>query len=366
MGRIPTVLEPQGLYEVDEAGTAALARARANAGGGGELVLVYHFAGFMDAGHTAELAMEHLLGERFALTPSSDPADDGADLPAPAAPDEDGSPSGRARHRRADPDPVDDIHPVVARFDADRLVDYRAQRPTMTFDSDHWAEYEAPELAVRLASDAIGTPFLILYGPEPDTEWELFAAALVQLTRELGVSLSVTFHGIPFAVPHTRPTALIPHGSRPELMAGYPKWFDRAQVPGSAMALAEYRLGQDGQAVLGLAAQVPHYVSRSQYPAAAVRVLEAVTSATGLVLPMQELHEQAQLVFTEISAQVVQGDDELRSMIHSLEEQYDSIAGSQSRTNLLAEQAERLPSADELARQFEQFLAEHDRGDSDR
>lgn len=364
MGRIPTVLEPQGLYELDEAGKAALARARSRSGGGGELVLAYHFAGFMDAGHTAELAMEHLLGDRFAFA-ASDSAD-GREDPAAGLLDDDGSGAARARHRRGDPDPVDEIHPVVARFDADRLVDYRAQRPTMTFDSDRWAEYEAPELAVRLASDAIGTPFLVLYGPEPDTEWELFSAALVQLTRELGVTLSVNFHGIPFAVPHTRPTALIPHGSRPDLMTGYPKWFDRAQVPGSAMALAEFRLGQDGQAVLGLAAQVPHYVSRSQYPAAAVRVLEAVTAATGLVLPAQELHEQAQLVAAEISAQVVQGDDELRSMIHSLEEQYDSVAGAEPRTNLLAEQAERLPSADELARQFEQFLAEHDRGDSDR
>ena len=362
MGRIPTVLEPQGLYELDEAGTAALARARARSGGGGELVLVYHFAGFMDAGHTAELVMEHLLGERFAFG-DAEPADED---PPDDPPDDGGFRPIRARHRREQPDPVDAIHPVVARFDADRLVDYRAQRPTMTFDSDHWAEYEAPELAVRLAADAIGTPFLVLYGPEPDTEWELFSAALVQLTRELGVTLSVNFHGIPFAVPHTRPTALIPHGSRRELMAGYPKWFDRAQVPASAMALAEFRLGQDGQAVLGLAAQVPHYVSRSQYPAAAVRVLEAVNGATGLVLPVQELHEQAQLVFAEISAQVVQGDDELRSMIRGLEEQYDSIAGAEPRTNLLAEQAERLPSADELARQFEQFLAEHDRGDSDR
>lgn len=322
-----TVADPQGLYELDQAGLAALDEARANAGGGDDLVLLYHYEGFMDAGHAAEQVMEHVLGERFQF--ETEPA-----------------------------------NPVLARFDADRLVDYRAQRPNMTFDSDHWADYEAPELTVQLAKDAIGTPFLVMYGPEPDTEWELFSRAVRSLVERVGVTLAVNFHGIPFAVPHTRPTTLIPHGNRPDLLAGHPKWFDRAQVPGSAMALVEYRLAEAGHSVLGLAAQIPHYVSRSPYPAASVRILEAVTAATGLVLPANDLHEQAKRITAEIDVQVTQGDDELRSMIHGLEAQYDAVAGSSPRSNLLAERSADLPTAEELAEQFEQFLAEHDR-DSD-
>jgi hypothetical protein len=320
------VSEP--LYELDQAGLAALAEARGGSGGGGDLVLLFHYEGFMDAGHAAEQVMEHVLSERFQLN------------------------TGDGEH---------DGNPVVARFDADRLVDYRAQRPTMTFDTDHWAEYEAPKLEVQLARDAIGTPFLVMYGPEPDTEWERFSASVIEMVDKLGVTLSVDFHGIPFAVPHTRPTTLIPHGNRQDLLAGYTKWFDRAQVPGSAMALVEYRLGEHGHAVLGLAAQIPHYISRSPYPAAAVRILEAITSATGLVLPVQELHTQAQRVEAEIEAQVTQGDEDLRAMIRSLEVQYDTVAGTVPRTNLLAEQAALIPTAEELARQFEQFLAEQDR-----
>lgn len=319
------------LYELDQAGLAALAEARGGSGGGGELILLFHYEGFMDAGHAAEQVMEHVLSERFQLN------------------------AGDGEH---------DGNPVVARFDADRLVDYRAQRPTMTFDTDHWAEYQAPKLEVQLARDAIGTPFLVMYGPEPDTEWERFSASVIEMVDKLGVTLSVDFHGIPFAVPHTRPTTLIPHGNRQDLLAGYTKWFDRAQVPGSAMALVEYRLGERGHAVLGLAAQIPHYISRSPYPAAAVRILEAITSATGLVLPVQELHTQAQRVEAEIEAQVTQGDEDLRAMIRSLEVQYDTVAGTVPRTNLLAEQAALIPTAEELARQFEQFLAEQDR-DSD-
>ena len=268
--------------------------------------------------------------------------------------------SGQSGPGGATKSPPPEFNPVVARFDADRLVDYRAQRPVMTFDTDHWSAYETPELTVRLAKDATGTPLLVMYGPEPDTEWERFSRAVVDLVEKLGVTLSINFHGIPFGVPHTRPTTLIPHGNRPELLSGYPKWFDQAQVPGSAMALTEYRLAQAGKDVFGLAAQVPHYVSRSPYPAASVRILEAITAATGLVLPTGELRERADRIAEDIATQVAAGDDELRAIITSLEAQFDAIAGSGSRPNLLAEQAGEIPTADELARQFEAFLAEQD------
>jgi hypothetical protein len=311
----------RALYTYDSEGVAALSAARRpprSALSGqrrGDLVLLYHFAGFMDAGQAAELALDYMLGG--------------------------------------------DEAPVVARFDVDRLVDYRAQRPLMTFSADHWSSYDAPELTVRLAKDAIGTPFLVFSGPEPDTEWELFSRAVVNLVDELGVTLAVNFHGVPFGVPHTRPVHLIPHGNRRDLLLGYPKWFDQAQVPGSAMALTEFRLAQAGRDVFGLAAQVPHYVARSAYPAAAVRILEAVTSATGLVLPAQDLRERALRVGLQIDNEVGQGDQELRGVIRSLEEQYDAAEGGSGRPNLLAEQ-QKLPSADDLAREFEAFLAEQD------
>ncbi len=116
-------------------------------------------------------------------------------------------------------------------------------------------------------------------------EWERFAAAVRQIVERLGVRLSVNFHGIPMGVPHTRPVGLTPHGSRTDLMPGHRSPFDEAQVPGSAESLVEYRLTEAGHDTLGVAAHVPHYVARSAYPDAALTALEAVTAATGLVLP---------------------------------------------------------------------------------
>ncbi|MQS12118.1 PAC2 family protein [Streptomyces kaniharaensis] len=308
----------QALYELDQQGVAAVAAANAELRDtGAGLVLLHHFEGFMDAGEAGGQVVAHLL--------------------------ETGSPR------------------VVARFDHDRLVDYRARRPAMAFDRDRWTSYDPPEILLQLVRDAAGAPFLLLTGPEPDVEWERFGAAVRELVERFEVRLSLDFHGIPMGVPHTRPVGLTPHGNRLDLAADYPQWFEQAQVPGSAQALLEYRLAEAGHDVLGFAVHVPHYVARSAYPAAAVLILEAVQSATGLVLPGTPLRRRVDEVFAEIEEQLSQGDDELRSAIRGMEGQYDAVAGVESRESLLAEPVD-LPSADELGRRFEQFLADHERG----
>src|SRR5262245_3070416 len=63
-----------------------------------------------------------------------------------------------------------DSEPLVS-FDVDQLLDYRSQRPEMTFTSDHWDDYTPPELAVHRVRDLDGRSFLLLHGPEPDLQW---------------------------------------------------------------------------------------------------------------------------------------------------------------------------------------------------
>ncbi|WP_309052076.1 PAC2 family protein [Streptomyces sp.] len=309
------MLDPQDLYVWDPKGLAVVDVALAQESAG--LVMLYHFDGYIDAGETGEQIIGRVLDT----------------LP----------------------------HQLVARFDHDRLVDYRARRPLLTFRRDRWTAYETPSIEVRLVQDATGAPFLVLSGPEPDVEWERFAAAVRQIVERLGVRLSVNFHGIPMGVPHTRPVGLTPHGSRTDLMPGYRSPFDEAQVPGSAEALLEYRLMEAGHDTLGVAAHVPHYVARSPYPDAALTVLEAVTAATGLVLPgvAHALRSEARRTQTEIDRQIREGDEELVSLVQGLEHQYDAVAGAETRGSLVAEPVD-LPSADELGREFERFLAERE------
>ncbi len=297
--------EPGELYEIVDDGPALE-----------EPVLLVALDGFVDAGNAARLAMECL------------------------------ETSGSQRH------------PVV-RFDVDQLVDYRSRRPPLRFESDRWAAYEGPELDIVALTDTGGTQYLLLSGPEPDTQWERFSAAVEQLVVRLGVRLVINLTAIPMAVPHTRPIGVTVHGTRPELTEGHEAWFATAEVPGSAVALMEFRLGEAGHDAMGFAVHVPHYLARAEYPQAARVLLDHVGLAAGLYLPTESLSTAATRADTEIAEQVA-GSEEVAQVVAALERQYDTVSsGRGDRTSLGL--AGELPSADELAAEVEKFLA--DQGD---
>jgi predicted ATP-grasp superfamily ATP-dependent carboligase len=281
----------------------------------GRPVLIQALTGFVDAGAASRLAREHLL----------------TSLP------------GR----------------VIATFDIDALLDYRSRRPVMIFVEDHWESYEEPTLALYLLHDGANTPFLLLSGPEPDLYWERFTKAMIELVERLGVRLVVGFNSIPMAVPHTRPTGVTAHATRRELITGYEPWLRRVQVPSGAGHLLEFRLGQAGRDAVGFAVHVPHYLAQSEYPAAAEKLLTAVSKATGLMLPTEELRHAADLARTEIDQQIAQAD-EAASVVRSLEAQYDAFVRGQQANSLLADTGP-LPTAEELGAELERFLAEQSR-----
>jgi predicted ATP-grasp superfamily ATP-dependent carboligase len=276
-----------------------------------DLVLLYYLDGFIDAGAAGRLLAAHLLST------------------------------------------LD--HQPIARFDVDSLLDYRSRRPVMTFSKDHWEDYETPMLELALLHDIAGTPFLLLSGLEPDREWDAFTAAVSQLSASLGVRVAVGFHGIPMGVPHTRQLGITAHATQPGLVEGYRPLVDKLQVPGSAAALLEYRLGAENRAAIGFAVHVPHYLAQAAYPAAAVTLLESVQRVTGLELPADALRESARRTDLEIARQV-EGSEEVAQVVHALEEQYDAFTAD--RESLLADNAEPMPTAEELGAQFERFLAE--------
>jgi len=294
-------MQPEELYELDTDPTPEVEGA----------ALLVHLEGFMDAGAAGRLLTEHLL-DAFE-------------------------------------------HTTVARFDTDRLLDYRSRRPLMTFDGGKWESYDAPELSVFQVADSAGKPFLLLTGPEPDHEWEGFVSATMSLADRLGAGPMITYFGVPMGIPHTRPLGVITHSSRPGLVTSKVPLPSKLQVPASASSLMEFRFGEAGRDAIGLVVQVPHYLSQAAYPTAALTLIDALTEVTGLDLPALELREAADRTNELIDRQVAESA-EVAELVQGLEAQYDAAAARDGE-NLLAEGQE-MPTADELAAQFEQFLAE--------
>jgi predicted ATP-grasp superfamily ATP-dependent carboligase len=253
-------------------------------------------------------------------------------------------------------------HRLVASFDVDQLLDYRSRRPLMIFDGDHWESYDEPALELHAVKDAEGREFLLLEGAEPDIAWERFIAAVQGLVERLGVRLTIGVHGIPMGVPHSRPTTVTAHGTRPELTAGREPWVGRIQVPGSVINLLELRLGQAGQDAMGFAVHVPHYLAQSEYPAAAAALADQITAASGLTIPTSALRAAAEETRAQIDEQVT-ASAEVAAVVHALEEQYDAYVGGSGRGDLLAGRGGGFPTADELGAEFERFLADQPKSD---
>ena len=293
------MLDPRQLYTVHEDVLAGLA--------GHRPVLVHQLDGFVDAGQAGRLLTANLIEQLDSE--------------------------------------------VLAVFDHDQLHDYRSRRPAMIFDTNQWRSYADLQLRLLKMTDEQGEVFLLFSGPEPDVQWERLAAALIGLIEQLDVRLTITLHGIPMAVPHSRPITATAHATDPELVQGYRSWIDRVEVPASFTGLLEYRLGQLDRKAMGFAAHVPHYLAQAAFPAAGLALTRQLSQATGLAIPLEPLEDAAATNLTDINAEMAQSG-EVQELVATLEQQYDAMA---------ADTSQQVPSADEIGAEFERFLAERDR-----
>lgn len=252
----------------------------------------------------------------------------------------------------------------VVIFDNDELLDYRARRPILVFDETRITEFRRPSLAIRLARDEMGAPFLLLTGYEPDFHWERFTQAIIDLIDRFGVASTTWVHAIPMPVPHTRPIGVTVSGNRDDLIEAISIWRPRTQVPGNVLHLLEFRLTETDHLVAGFVLLVPHYLADTQFPSVAVTGLESITAATGLLFPTDRLRAEGREFLAKIEDQV-EGNAELARLVGTLEERHDTYMEDNALPSPLMDEDGELPSADSIAAELEKFLAHRRPSDDD-
>ncbi|MEK6309278.1 MAG: PAC2 family protein [Curtobacterium sp.] len=252
---------------------------------------------------------------------------------------------------------------TIVEFDPDVLLDWRARRPVITFEHDHIESVAVPRLTLSLVRDEIGQPFLFLSGYEPDFRWNAFVAAVTDLAERLQVVDTTWVQSIPMPVPHTRPIRMTVSGTRADLVEQMSVWKPETQAPANVLHLVEHRLAQSGHEVTGLVLLVPHYLSDTEFPDAAVAALAGVSAATGLIFPSDALREEGREFLARVDEQVG-GNGELQRLVSVLEERHDEyMAGNPIGSPLTGVDGE-VPSADAIAAELERFLADR-RGQAD-
>jgi predicted ATP-grasp superfamily ATP-dependent carboligase len=233
---------------------------------------------------------------------------------------------------------------TVGSFDADRLFDYRASRPTVLFDDGVMGDIEFPQV-VLVHRDAGARDLLVLTGIEPNWSWRALSGEIAALAVEVGVVEHVSLGGIPWAVPHTRLTSMIETASSGELLtadADHPEGILRA--PASMTSTIERAVADRGIPTRGFWARVPHYVGATYFPAA-VALVEKVSTHLGISLPYGSLIDDAAEQRRRLD-EILEAQPDVRAVVERLE----------------AMNPDDEPSGEELAAEIERFLQQ--RGDA--
>ncbi|HVL99918.1 MAG TPA: PAC2 family protein [Egibacteraceae bacterium] len=238
---------------------------------------------------------------------------------------------------------------LVARFDRDALLDYRARRPTAVVDSGEVRRVEWPELELYAATVDGARDALLLVGPEPDMAWQAFFDAVADACARLGVELVVGLGAYPAAVPHTRPVRILQAGNSVAgaTLPDIGKITSYTGPVGAGTAL-QARLGERGIAAAGLWAEVPHYVAGSPNPTVVLALVRAVLGVLGTAVDTTELEAATKLHREQID-EAVTAHPEAAGMVAALERHVDA-----------GEEEAELASGEDIAAEIERFLRQQD------
>ena len=242
-----------------------------------------------------------------------------------------------------------------AEVDPEDFFDFQATRPHVSLEEGLTRRIDWPETVFYHARpDGLDRDVVLLLGIEPNLRWRTFTEHLIGLVRELEVEMMITLGALLADVPHTRPSPVTGSASDPELVRQLGLSSSRYEGPTGIVGVLHDACRLVDIPSASLWAAVPHYVSLTPSPRAAVALCERLGSLIGFEIDVDELEEAAQSYEEQVS-EAVASDEETASYVEELERRVDS----------LEEEEGELPSGDALAAELTRFLRERDEEDGD-
>ena len=94
-------------------------------------------------------------------------------------------------------------------------------------------------------------------------------------------------------------------------------------------------------------------LAQATFPEATLTLTRSLNSATGLAVPLEPLEKASAANMADIAEEMV-SSTEVQELVATLEQQYDALQ---------ADRPDRVPSAEEIAAEFERFLADREKDD---
>src|SRR5919199_1626898 len=237
-----------------------------------------------------------------------------------------------------------------AEIDPEGFFDFQATRPQVSLVEGRTRKIDWPENAFYHAPiPGLDRDAVLLLGIEPNLRWRMFTGMIVDLARELGVEMVITLGSLLADVPHTRPSPVTGGATDPDLIERLGLQRSRYEGPTGIVGVLHDACHRAGLPSVSLWAAVPHYVSLTPSPRAALALCKRLAEILETEIDTEELEDAAERYSEQVS-EAVASDEETAAYVAELEQRADVL-----------EDEEDLPSGDSLAAELTRFLRERER-----
>ena len=234
----------------------------------------------------------------------------------------------------------------VAHLDPEDYFDFQSTRPTIVLTEGQARRIDWPQndlYAARVPN--ADRDLILLDGTEPNLRWRTFSETIATAADALGVEMVVTMGALIAEVSHTLPVPITGLASDEELVEELDLQRSTYEGPTGIVGVVHDCCRRVGMTSASLWAAVPHYVAAVPNPKAALALLRRLEGLTGIAVEAGELETEA-TSFEEQIDRAIAANPEIEELVDRIEsEQKDQL-----------EDSEDLPSADSIARDFQQFL----------
>jgi proteasome assembly chaperone (PAC2) family protein len=242
----------------------------------------------------------------------------------------------------------------IAEVDPEEYFDFQATRPTIVLSEGQTRHIEWPSnelIAIRIPG---AERDLVLFdGTEPNLRWRTFSEMLATAADALGVEMVITLGALVAEVSHTLPVPITGLASDEQLVEELDLQRSSYEGPTGIVGVVHDCCRRLGMTSASLWAAVPHYVAAVPNPKAALALLRRLEGLTGIAVDAGELEEET-ASYEEQIGRAVAANPEIAELVERIEAE---------QVEQLGEESGELPSADTIAREFQQFLQQR-RGES--
>ncbi len=235
-----------------------------------------------------------------------------------------------------------------ASIDSERFYDFTEARPTVEIDPAGKRSLGWPKNEFYYARNPVGPHDVVVgIGVEPNLAWRTFARCHTQLYSDLGAGLVVSLGALLADVPHTPPTRVTGTAIDPMVATRLDLTTSRYQGPTGIVGVIHDTLRQQSVPAASLWANVPHYITTSQNPAATVALLVRLQELLGLTFDLRELESARERFVNEVNT-ALGASPEVADYVRRLEVAADDPSRQ--------EPDEELPEGQDVVLDVEEFL----------